>query len=1148
MATEFISNNRLMINMAHQEVFETPLYSKQSHIIRKIFSLALRIFYYFKPQYHFNKIEKGIIKDDFFTPYETFKAKVEGQVIFVPTEAYIRWRKSFDTPILDTLSKDLAQMIEQAKRHGRNQQEDDGDQEPFFGKNRDQHFENGAQGRREEAPFVKNLPYFEDAHHAKANKPQEQEDKPKDPELADHPSKPIPVDIPKPLIPQVPVSRNGVFLPVKPDGQLDYRSFVSAEQWESLTGEEVENFDFTQFSYDEVPEIAEKYLRNYFESSEFNLVLNLETFKKLPFSILEVIAPFFRTMHWRNLDAVQIQSFDFTQISKTDFPQVVKGFLDIFRSTKKEFNDLDDIGICQHLAFEKISIDSLYLICKYFKENHWTLLGSKQIEDFDFSELSQADLPEVAKNFINYLFSDTHFPIKNLELFEQLSFSQLKYLAPYLREEHWQNLSSAQIKDFNFAEIEPAILPKIAKNFVKHVFYEFEGNIDNIESLQALPANTLKFIFPYFRDIHWGSGLTADQVDQLLGICLDEKIDITPLLNFMSNRYGIKAEDLIGAKENRDLKKNDYKSFTKEQWLQLKESEILNFDFAQVNAADLDIVAKNMVSSIFYDNGLSPIDNIKLFQSLSFNKLRYLARFFEAGHWQSLTPTQIKTFDFTKIEASILPKIAKDFVVNVFYEWESENKIENAESLQTLSANALKFIFPYFKDAHWQVLDPMQTEQLSLIGLTEKIDLTPLMNYIMRTLKDEGQAENKENDDLKRKKELPVVKDAKEAVPLVPPKAVLPQADLSFDWGNMTEKEIEEFDFSKIDAANLPTIAKAFVRNLFRKDDEGSIEHEKILKKFSKEKIRIIAPYFSDSHWLIIDPAMVKEFVKTGEFDYLTRFLSDNKVKYIKFKLDLNKIIKDIGPGKYPLPDYTSFTDKDWAKLEDIEIERFDFSQIKKADLPVVAQNFVNHVFLLDSHGFVKHSELIGKLSYDNLIVICKYFKKKHWLSLTENQIKNFDFEKIDVIDLPLIAQNFVDNFFFIDQLGGVANNKFIQELSFNNLKLICKYFKKEQWNWLSKSQIQNFKFHEIDQADLPIIAKNFVELFLHVDKKGEIFQILSLQDLKLNQLTFICKYFKKEHWLKLKSVQAKKLIECGELDYSNLTNEEKLEIKTIKR
>lgn len=169
--------------------------------------------------------------------------------------------------------------------------------------------------------------------------------------------------------------------------------------------------------------------------------------------------------------------------------------------------------------------------------------------------------------------------------------------------------------------------------------------------------------------------------------------------------------------------------------------------------------------------------------------------------------------------------------------------------------------------------------------------------------------------------------------------------------------------------------------------------------------------------------------------------------------------------------------------------------QIQDFDFAKLDQNIFNAIFEAYSQ---RTKTLLQSLSLDKIYQICKYFSEQHWRDLSDTQIQNLDFS---IIDQKIFAALF-----------GKYNpraKELLQGLLPEKIFKIIQFFSKRNWKDLSNKQIRNFNFAKMN--------KNiFNKIFLANRQRAKTL----LQGLQLKKIYEICHHFAEEQWKDLSNKQ----------------------------
>ncbi len=313
------------------------------------------------------------------------------------------------------------------------------------------------------------------------------------------------------------------------------------------------------------------------------------------------------------------------------------------------------------------------------------------------------------------------------------------------------------------------------------------------------------------------------------------------------------------------------------------------------------------------------------------------------------------------------------------------------------------------------------------------------------------------------------------------------------EWSNLTEEQISTIDFAKFDKENQPLITRKLLNNVFT--FKTNIKYEKSFQNLSFQTLKWLFSYFYPMHW---------------------KSLSDKQVLAINFsEIDpecVDKIIFEIMNNIF--------------QIECGMINRVDvFKRLTDQTLCLLSNDFQQeHWNELEEETKQRIKELFSKnvLNYPNLILM----SDSEWSKLSEEQILAIDFGNIAKEYLPDIATRFVNNVF--KQFGtnwhkGIKNALVFKKLSFNNIKLIAKYFNEYQWVNLSREQILTFNFKEINKEDLDLLVSNFIKHVFYITGAGVIRASLFLK-LSDDTLCFLSKSFEKEHWNELGETRSQRI------------------------
>lgn len=605
---------------------------------------------------------------------------------------------------------------------------------------------------------------------------------------------------------------------------------------------------------------------------------------------------------------------------------------------------------------------------KKLTDDQWSILTAAEIEAIDFDEFDVKEIPIIARKFYYQVFKDQP---KNKKLLKKLPFKTLKYIFRFFKSD-WRDLLSNQIEEIDFKLLELRDVPLIAKNLVDFYFsHEFQPQ--NIDVLNKLSNETLKFIAPYFNYLHW------------------QKLKPNQELDEIKKKYFVKINmDGFNKKPKTQNKKKaldqpiDYASFSDEQWIKMDPDEIENFDFTQFNKDVLPFIAQKFLLNVFG----TPL-HLESFKKLSFDKIKYICRFFSYYDWTQLEDKQIEEFDFAQIDAEDRPEIIQAFFAQFLKL--KETKILSEKAFNKLSFDQLKYLFEYFQNEHWNALTAEQILQFDFSELAkfapENCDM--IGTFFSHVFGTKNHVHVKNNQILKKL--------SKDQIKYFYPYFT------SIYWEELTPKQIEEFDFSQVNVEHLSEITKEFFNNVFY--FKGKRSNEESLKKLSFDQLKFICEFFKGEHWLELTPEQLLQF-DISYFDVSDKIQDKiiiNLLSIVFYSLDeyvnndqvFEKL--DAKQLRYFCP---FFSDAHWEHLQPTQIEALDFSKFAAKYLPFIAQNFISIVFI-NKGGNIHHGDSLLNLSFNNLQLICKYFELGHWLHLKPQQVKELvDADALDDANL----------------------------------------------------------------------------------------------------------------------------------------------------
>ncbi len=255
-------------------------------------------------------------------------------------------------------------------------------------------------------------------------------------------------------------------------------------------------------------------------------------------------------------------------------------------------------------------------------------------------------------------------------------------------------------------------------------------------------------------------------------------------------------------------------------------------------------------------------------------------------------------------------------------------------------------------------------------------------------------------------------------------------------WKMLTEKQIKDLDFSKIDKRIFGLIVTNYSYS----------EGKKALESFDSKKVNEICHLFTDDHWKMLKAEQIdleSTKIDKGIFGLIVTNYSYSEGKKALESFDGKKIHKISH----------LFTDAHWMLLKEEQIKGLDFTKIDKRIFGLIVTN----------SSYSEGKEALASFDSKKVNEICHLFTDAHWKMLNEEQIKGLDFTKIDKRIFGLIVTN----------SSYSEGKKALASFDSPKINEICHLFTEDHWKMLNEEQIKGLDFTKIDKRIFGLIVTN---------------------------------------------------------------------------
>jgi hypothetical protein len=292
--------------------------------------------------------------------------------------------------------------------------------------------------------------------------------------------------------------------------------YFKREHWPLLSDEQIIKLDFTKFEKEQREEIFKNLLPWHSKRTE-------KLLPDMSLNTIYLLANYFKREHWPLLSDDQIIKLDFTKFEKEQRDEIFKNLLP-WHSKRTE------------KLLPEMSLETIYLLAGYFKNDHWSLLSYKQITKFDFTKI------EMDKTIFSRLFSV--FSEERKKLLAELSLDSIYLLVQYFDSDHWFYLSYEQIPKLDFTKIE------MNKDIFNRIFSVVTP--DRIKLANKLSYDKIYLLADFFESDHWRA-LSDDKILNLdfAKIKIDKR---EAIFDIIFSSYNPRTEKLLPQMPDEQLK------------------------------------------------------------------------------------------------------------------------------------------------------------------------------------------------------------------------------------------------------------------------------------------------------------------------------------------------------------------------------------------------------------------------------------------------------------------------------------------------------------------------------------------------------------------------------------------------------------------
>lgn len=200
------------------------------------------------------------------------------------------------------------------------------------------------------------------------------------------------------------------------------------------------------------------------------------------------------------------------------------------------------------------------------------------------------------------------------------------------------------------------------------------------------------------------------------------------------------------------------------------------------------------------------------------------------------------------------------------------------------------------------------------------------------------------------------------------------------------------------------------------------------------------------------------------------------------------------------------FTPEHWKYLTLDQVKQFDFKRITLTSEIVIA------IFSSDNSSDEREKQLIPQLSVEQLYALSEYFSLVHWEYLTLEQIKKFDFKRIE------LSKPMVNAIFSPDDDSDDKEKQLIPQLSVDQLYTVCNFFEEYHWAFLTPDQVKQIDFKQVT------LSKKVVKAIFSPDVASDEREAQLIPLLSPEKIYVLSDYFDADHWQYLTPEQIKQL------------------------
>lgn len=344
----------------------------------------------------------------------------------------------------------------------------------------------------------------------------------------------------------------------------------------------------------------------------------------------------------------------------------------------------------------KLSKENIYILARYFSEEHWKCLEKAQILALDFSKIEMDEGKfQVMVDTIFSTKGNSVFDTKAYNLIPKLTSEKIYKLAPFFSKEQWKNVIKSQTLDLDFSKIK---MDKPKFQTMVDELFNTSGTLGSTKAYERIPGLTSENIYilaPYFEKEHW-KWVTKTKILTLdfSKIQMDE-LKFQIMMDELFNTSGAAGRNNASERIPELTSEHIYSLapyFSKEQWEWVTKTKVLKLDFSKIKMDKLKF--QSMVDALFSISGGWNSNASQRIQDLTSEQIYSLGPFFSKEQWDYVIRFQIVELDFSKFDME-KPKF-KAMIDSLFSIDAGFNKA--MDRLPHLKEDQKEIIKPYLSD------------------------------------------------------------------------------------------------------------------------------------------------------------------------------------------------------------------------------------------------------------------------------------------------------------------------------------------------------------------------------------------------------------------------------------------------------------------